>query len=207
MHGLYAVTPDMADTETLVSLVSAAIAGGSRFVQYRNKIASAALQLEQARALKSLCDSAGASLIINDSVEVAVEVEAAGVHLGADDSDVGQARAALGRGKLIGVSCYNRLELARAAESSGADYVAFGSFFPSQVKPGAVRASLELLREAGREVPVPIVAIGGITIHNAPPLVGAGANALAVISALFDAPDVSAAARSFSALYPAGERS
>jgi thiamine-phosphate pyrophosphorylase len=207
MHGLYAVTPDMPDTDTLVRLVSAAIAGGARFVQYRNKIASRALQLEQARALKGLCDSAGASLIINDCVEVAVEVDAAGVHLGADDSDVGQARAALGAGKLIGVSCYNRLELARAAESGGADYVAFGSFFPSRVKPGAVHAPLELLGEARRDVHVPVVAIGGITIANAPPLVDAGANALAVISALFDAPDVSAAARSFSALYPAGKRS
>lgn len=201
LRGLYAVTPDTSDTDTLIRLVERALTGGARVVQYRNKSSTPGVKREQARALKTRCDRHAAVLVINDHVDLAVEIDAGGVHLGAEDEELGAARAALGGDKLIGISCYNRLDLARAAVAKGADYVAFGSFFPSQVKPGAVRAPLELLSEARREMTVPIVAIGGITIRNAPDLITAGADMVAVISALFDVPDVTAAARAYGALF------
>ena len=201
LRGLYAVTPDDADTAALVSKVEAALAGGARIVQYRNKAASQELRREQAQALKRACDAHAALLIVNDHASLAREIDAAGVHIGADDGDVAAARAIVGAGKLVGVSCYRRLELAREAVAQGADHVAFGSFYPSTVKPGAVRAPLDLLREAKRVVDVPVVAIGGITTENAATLIEAGADALAVITALFGATDIAGAARRFSALF------
>jgi thiamine-phosphate pyrophosphorylase len=200
-RGLYAVTPDDADTRALVARVTAALTGGVRVVQYRNKIASPDLRREQALAIKGACDAYGALLIINDDAELAHEIDAAGVHIGADDGDVEAARTRVGEGKLIGVSCYRSLELAQDAQDEGADYVAFGSFFASSVKPGAVRAPLDLLREAKRRLDVPVVAIGGITIDNAPQLIEAGADALAVITAVFGANDVATASRNFDALF------
>jgi thiamine-phosphate pyrophosphorylase len=201
VRGLYAVTPDEAHTATLLAQVKAALEGGARFVQYRHKTAPAELRLEQGRALKALCDAHAAALIVNDHADLALELDAAGVHLGAEDGAAISARRTLGAAKLIGVSCYNRLELARAAQASGADYVAFGSFFASRVKPGAVHAPVELLREARRELHVPIVAIGGITIDNARELIDAGADAVAVISAVFAAADVKAAAHGFANVF------
>ena len=201
MRGLYAVTPDITDTRLLVRQVSAAIAGGAGWVQYRNKTATADVKLEQAYALKSVCNKAGARLIINDHVELALAVDADGVHVGAEDASVHETRRALGDQKVIGVSCYDQLALAVSAQAGGADYVAFGSFFPSRVKPGAVRAPLNLLSDAKRQLNVPIVAIGGITVENGASLITAGASALAVISALFQVPDVTSAARRFTALF------
>ena len=199
--GLYAVTADTNDTHALVRDVGAAIAGGAKLVQYRNKIAAPALRHEQAAALTAFCTSRGAALIVNDFVEVARAVGAHGVHIGKDDGALENARVMLGPDKLVGVSCYRSLELAQAAQDGGADYVAFGSFFPSQVKPGAVRAPIELLLEARRKLTVPVVAIGGITADNGGQLVAAGADALAVITAVFGAADVKSAARAFSPLF------
>jgi thiamine-phosphate pyrophosphorylase len=202
-RGLYAVTPDIAGTQALVAQVSAAIMGGARFVQYRNKTATADVRLEQAYALKSVCNKTGACLIINDHVELALAIDADGVHVGAEDASVDDVRRALGREKLVGVSCYNQLALALSAQASSADYVAFGSFFPSHIKPGAVHAPLDLLIDARRQLNVPIVAIGGITVENGASLITAGASALAVISALFQAPDVTSAAQRFTTLFEA----
>ena len=201
IRGLYAVTPDTEDTAALVRDVAAAIAGGATLIQYRNKIAAPDLRLEQATALKSLCRERGAALIVNDFVDLARAVDADGVHLGKDDGAAAHGRAVLGPGKLVGISCYRNLDTARAAEAAGADYVAFGSFFPSSVKPSAVRAPLELLTQAKQTLTVPVVAIGGITAENGGQLVRAGADALAVISAVFAAGDVEAAARAFSPLF------
>jgi thiamine-phosphate pyrophosphorylase len=203
VRGLYAVTPDTEKTESLVAHVTAAISGGARIIQYRNKTATPELRLAQARALRSLSRDVGATLIINDHVELALAVDADGIHVGAGDTSYDDARRVLGNQKLIGVSCYNQLGLALAAEARGANYVAFGSFFPSRVKPGAVHAPKDLLIDGSRALELPIVAIGGITLDNAPLLISAGADALAVISALFSAPDVTAAARSFTALFEA----
>ena len=201
-RGLYAVTPDDADTGALVAKVTSAISGGAQVVQYRNKVASADLRREQALALQRACEAHGALLIVNDHADLAREVGAAGVHIGADDGDIGAARAAVGKSGLVGVSCYRQIELAREAQKRGADYVAFGSFFASSVKPGAVRAPIDLLREAKRALDVPVVAIGGITIDNAAQLIEGGADSVAVITAVFGAADVAAAARGFTALFP-----
>ncbi|MGH8699599.1 MAG: thiamine phosphate synthase [Burkholderiales bacterium] len=199
--GLYAVTPDVADTAGLLTAAEAALAGGARLLQYRNKSASSPLRLVQARALLALCRNYRIPLIVNDHLDLAMAVEADGLHLGADDGSLAAARERLGPARILGASCYDRLELALEAERLGADYVAFGSFFPSSVKPGAVRAPLALLREAKRRLSVPVVAIGGITPENAPQLIAAGADGVAVVSALFGADDVRRAARGFSALF------
>ncbi len=201
LAGLYAVTPDLADTASLLASTRAALAGGARLVQFRNKSAAAGLRREQAVRLLELCRNHGAALIVNDHVELACEIDADGVHVGADDVAVAAARARLGSAKIIGASCYNDLQIARAAAAQSADYVAFGSFFASAVKPGAVRAPLSILAAARQQLGLPVVAIGGITLDNAGDLIRAGADSVAVISALFDAPDVEIAARSFCRLF------
>jgi thiamine-phosphate pyrophosphorylase len=202
VSGLYAVTPDLEDTALLVARAAAAIAGGAALLQYRHKTASPALRGEQARALATLCRNRGCRFIVNDDVELALAVDADGAHVGRDDPDPRAARERLGPGRLLGVSCYDEIARARAALAAGADYIAVGSMFPSSVKPGAVRAPLALIGEARAATGLPVVAIGGITLDNAPQVIAAGAAALAVISALFDAPDITAAARAFTALFP-----
>ena len=201
ISGLYAVTPDTADTPGLLANVEAALSGGARLLQYRNKTASAALRLTQGRALLALCWEYQVPLIINDHLELALALDAHGLHIGGEDGSVTEARNRLGPDKILGVSCYGRIENALAAAGAGATYVAFGGFFPSKVKPGAARTPVELLGEAKRGLKLPIVAIGGITLDNAPALLAAGADSVAVISALFEAPDIRSAARRFSKLF------
>ena len=200
--GLYAVTPDLASTEELAARAAAALTGGAAAIQYRNKAADPALKREQARALARVQAIRGGLLIVNDDAALAVEVCADGVHIGSDDLGIDAARDIVGPDRIIGVSCYDDLALAEAAVAAGADYVAFGSFFASSVKPDARRADVALLEQA-RALRVPVVAIGGITAANAPVLVRAGATALAVITAVFDAPDVEAAARAIANVFPA----
>lgn len=199
--GLYAITPDLDDTGDLLFRVRAALAGGTRLLQYRNKTASPALRLEQARALQALCAARGVPLIINDHLDLALETGAAGLHLGGEDGDIAKARAALGPDRLLGASCYDRIELAEAALAAGADHIAFGSFFASGIKPGAVRPPPGLVTRAKQRFKAPVVAIGGITPANAPQLTGAGVDAIAVITAVFAAPDIEAAARELQSLF------
>jgi thiamine-phosphate pyrophosphorylase len=201
IRGLYAVTPDLADTALLLRKVEAALSGGARLLQYRNKTAPAPLRLAQARALRALCNRYDARLIVNDHVDIARAAAADGVHVGQEDASVVTARAALGEEEIVGVSCYNQLEQAVAGVDHGADYVAFGTFFPSTVKPDAVHAPLELLRLAKQRLSVPLVAIGGITLSNAQVLISAGVDSVAVISALFEADDIDATARAFCNLF------
>ncbi|OGS92588.1 MAG: thiamine-phosphate diphosphorylase [Gallionellales bacterium GWA2_59_43] len=200
IKGLYAITPDEPDTAALLYKVRLALTGGASVLQYRNKLADVTLRAEQAGALRRLTREFGVPLIVNDDAALARHVDADGVHLGGEDGSVAEARALLGDGGIIGVSCYNRLSLAQEAVRQGADYVAFGAFFFSGVKPGAVEASLELLKQARQELSVPIVAIGGITAQNGAQLLEAGADALAVISAVFAAADIQDAARQFADL-------
>jgi thiamine-phosphate pyrophosphorylase len=197
IRGLYAVTPDERDTAVLAAKVRAALAGGATLVQYRNKAVDSATRREQAITLLQICRVREVPLIINDDLRLALDIDADGVHLGEDDGSLEAARARLATDKIVGASCYDRLPLARAAQRSGASYVAFGSFFSSNVKPAAVCAPLQLLRDAKASMAIPVVAIGGITAVNAPQLVAAGADCIAVISALFAAGDVEAAARQF----------
>lgn len=197
--GLYLVTPDDADSRRLCARVSPLLPFAA-CLQYRNKSASPALRARQATLLQALCDKAGVPLIINDDVALAKSVGAAGVHLGAEDGDIASARTLLGRDAVIGVSCYDDPQRAIDARSAGADYIAFGAFFPSPSKPHARRADPGLLGDAAA-LGLPRVAIGGITPDNAGALVDAGADLVAVISGVFDAPDPVAAARAFRALF------
>jgi thiamine-phosphate pyrophosphorylase len=199
--GLYAITPETADTVQLLAQVEAALAGGVAAVQYRDKSGDVARRHEQASELVALCRRFGVPLIVNDDLRLADLADADGVHLGRDDGSVREARIILGKKKFIGASCYQNLELAQAAQAAGADYVAFGSFFASPTKPAAPRAGLDLLHAAAHAIQVPLVAIGGITLANAPALLDAGADSLAVLSALFDAADIRASAHALNQLF------
>jgi thiamine-phosphate pyrophosphorylase len=200
ISGLYAVTPDEPSTELLLEKVRQAIVGGARIIQYRNKSADQVTRLWQADALAALTRSQDVVFIVNDSIELARATNADGVHLGKDDGDVAAFRAVL-PDKLIGVSCYAELDRAIAAEKAGADYVAFGAAFPSSTKPDAVRAPLELYRQAARRLSIPVVAIGGINVHNAKELIDAGVDAVAILSGLFDADDIRANAECISGFF------
>jgi len=199
--GIYAITPETADTAHLLARVEAALRGGIAAVQYRDKSSDVVRRHEQASELAELCHRFNVPLIINDDLRLADLCDADGVHLGRYDGSLAEARIILGKGKFIGASCYQSLDLALAAQAADADYVAFGSFFPSPTKPDAGRADLDLLRQAGSKIRVPLVAIGGITLANAAPLIDAGADGLAVLSALFDAPDITAAAQALNQLF------
>jgi thiamine-phosphate pyrophosphorylase len=201
IKGLYAVTPNEIDTKLLVAKVEAALKGGVRLVQYRNKAAGKALLLRQATALLAACRAYGASLIINDHLDLCAQIDADGLHLGAADCKPGPVRRLLGADKIIGVSCYNQIALAHAAEADGADYVAFGACFSSETKPNAVNAPLSLFEQAKKELNIPVVGIGGINIDNALKVRAAGADAIAVISTLFDARNITDLSQRFSSLY------
>jgi len=199
LRGLYAITPDVADTESLERKVEQALAGGVVALQYRNKLLAKDKRLAQAHRLAALAQGYGVPFIVNDDVEIALAVGANGAHLGKDDADLRAARERLA-GRILGASCYDRIERARAAVAAGADYVAFGAVFPSPTKPAALRAPLSLFGEA-KSLGVPLAAIGGITLENAPQLLAAGADLLAVISDLFDAADIAARARQYARLF------
>jgi len=204
IDGLYAITPDELDTAELLRKSRAVLQGGARVLQYRNKLANGDLRFEQAQALRQLTRAYGATFIVNDETALALATDADGVHLGAADGSIAAARTLLGEERLIGASCYNRAPLAIEAVQQGADYVAFGAFFPSGVKPKAVKAEIAMLHSVRCEITLPIVAIGGITVQNGAALIEAGADALAVISALWRAPDIEQAAKAFSNLFRQG---
>ena len=197
-RGLYAITdgprPD------LLAAVKAALRGGVALLQYRDKTADSARRAFEARALRELCARFEIPFIVNDDVELALAAGADGVHLGEDDGDIAAARARLGAGAIIGVSCYDSPARARHLAAAGADYLAFGAFFPSPTKPNARRATPKMLREA-KPLGLPLVAIGGVTPDNARPLIDAGADFLAVISGIFAQADPEAAARRYAAMY------
>ena len=195
-RGLYLVTPDIRDSDRLLAVLEQALQGRPAVVQYRNKLVSDAARREQALAVAALCRANDALFIVNDKVELALEVGADGVHVGGEDGDLAEIRARLGDTLILGVSCYDEWARAEAAVAAGADYVAFGAMFASSVKPDAPRASLELVQRAKAELSVPVVGIGGITLDNAPQLVEAGVDLVAVISDVFSAqePAVRAAA-------------
>jgi len=200
ISGIYAITPDTEDTAQLIANVSAALAGGIRLVQYRNKSGSAQLRRYQCEALLERVQAVSATLIVNDDTQLALDMRASGVHLGKGDGSVADARRLLGRDAIIGVSCYNDFDRAREQEQAGADYVAFGSFYPSITKPAAVSASLDLLSLAKSQLRIPVVAIGGIDRNNAMLLLESGADAVAVVSALFSVDDIVQEAHAFTRL-------
>ena len=196
LRGLYAITPESGESDVLLRQVAQALEGGIACLQYRRK---ARQNAREVLALAALCRANGVPLIVNDDVDLALAAGADGVHLGREDGDVGAVRSKLGK-KLLGASCYDSLAAACSAVEAGADYIAFGSMFASPTKPAAVRAPLSLFSEA-RALGVPLVAIGGITLENAPQVLAAGADALAVISDLFDAADIAGRARAYGKLF------
>jgi len=200
--GLYAVTPDGLETPRLLMLAEAALAAGISLLQYRDKSGDSVRRREQATALLALCRRHGTRLIINDDAALAREVDADGVHLGGEDGDLAAARALLGPDKLIGASCYADFARAQAAAAAGANYVAFGAMYASPTKPPAPRAPFNLVTRARQELPgVQVAAIGGITLDNAAPVIAAGAQFVAVITDLFEAPDVTARAAAYQRLF------
>jgi thiamine-phosphate pyrophosphorylase len=208
-RGLYGVTPEWDDTARLLRAVQQAAAGGMRSLQLRRKEIPAAARREQAQALARACRELGVVFLVNDHWELALEVGADGVHVGRDDADVATVRAQA-PDLLIGASCYNDIGRAQAMLAAGADYIAFGAVYPSPTKPDAVRAPLELFAEAraladAQPAPRPaVVAIGGITPANAAVVAQAGADAVAVITGLFEAPAVAAAALACSQPFKSG---
>lgn len=195
-RGLYLVTPEAVPDMALI----ARLLPHAACLQYRSKQADADTRRQQALALRAACTEAGVAFIVNDDIALADAVRADGVHLGEHDDAVAAARIRLGDAAVIGASCYDDLARADAAALAGASYLAFGAFFPSPTKPNARRAMPELLREAAR-FGLPRVAIGGITPDNARPLVAAGADLIAVISGVFDAPDPLQAAHAYQACF------
>ncbi len=200
LRGLYAITdPQLIPDDQLHARIEDALRAGTRLIQYRNKQRKP--QTPVLRAVVTLCEQHNALLIINDDVALAAQIHAHGVHIGSNDMGLKQARALLGNDAIIGVSCYNTLDSAVTAQTQGADYVAFGSFFSSPTKPDAIRADIELLAAAKQRLSIPVCAIGGITAENAGPLVAAGADMIAVISDVFGHDDVFVAAQRFGSLF------
>ena len=201
-RGLYAITDsNLIPSDQQIEAVALAIQGGAMMVQYRNKGGDESQRQWEAQDLVNLCRPLGVPLIINDDIKLAQLVRAHGVHLGKEDPQIAEARKALGPNAIIGVSCYNEIERAIAAEQAGADYVAFGSFFPSSTKPKAVHADITLLCEAKKRLKIPVVAIGGITAENGKQLIEAGADLLAVIHGVFGQSDIRAAAERIARLF------
>jgi len=201
ISGLYAITPDESNTQVLCTKVEAALKGGARLLQYRNKTAEGNLRLQQASALLALCRSYNVPLIINNHLDLCAQIDADGLHLGATDCSLAAARRLLGADRIIGASCYNQLDLALKAQAEGASYVAFGACYSTSTKPNAVHAPLSLFAEAKKSIHLPLVAIGGITLENAEAVVHAGADAIAVVRALFDAGDMVETSRQFTNLF------
>jgi thiamine-phosphate pyrophosphorylase len=203
MKGLYLVTPDWDDTQKMLDATEAGLRGGAAIVQYRHKTASPELRREQAAQLLALCKCYGRPFIINDFVELAMELDADGVHVGGTDAAVAQVRALVGPSKIVGSSCYGSMQLARDAWQAGASYVAFGGFYPSRVKKYEVSTSPEIVAQAKKEIPLPNVVIGGMTQQNSLPLVTQGADMVAVISSVYMVDDPESAARGFAQLFSA----
>ena len=201
LRGLYAITPEYADGARLLAELEATLAGGCRIVQYRDKTSTMTERVIRAHALRDLTRRYGAKLLINDDIALCFLVRADGVHLGKDDGNLMAARAILGSSRILGASCYADFAMAETADAAGVDYVAFGAVYPSPTKPEAALAPKDLFFDANIRLTAASCAIGGITLDNAPPLIAAGADLLAVITDLFSAPDISARAAAYQRLF------
>jgi thiamine-phosphate pyrophosphorylase len=202
LRGLYAITDTkLIPRDRFVETVEAAVRGGATMVQLREKDTAREEFIRLARALLPITRRYGALLIINDHPSIAKEIGADGVHVGREDPPVAEARALLGPEAIIGASCYGEVTRAMAAEHEGADYVAFGTPFPSPTKTKRTDISLGIFQEVKRQVNVPVFAIGGITVDNARQVIDAGADGIAVVSGVFAASDIEAAARALTQLF------
>ncbi|PRC91608.1 thiamine phosphate synthase [Solimicrobium silvestre] len=201
LTGLYLVTPDWDDTNQLLEISELALKGGASLLQYRHKTADGQLRKQQATALLELCRAYHCPFIINDHVELCMELDADGIHVGGLDASVAQVRAAVGPNKIVGASCYGDMQLAHTAQQQGASYVAFGGFYPSRIKKYPVTTPHNIVTQAKLEIALPNVVIGGMTIENCQPLVTAGADMVAAISSVYMAENPELAARGFCDLF------
>ncbi len=201
IKGLYAITPDSADLNTLIQKTQLAIEGGAFMVQYRSKIHDRDVKMQQCAAILRLCREYDVPCIVNDDVEICRVLKADGVHLGEKDDNIAEVRHILGEDAIIGSSCYDQLNRAKQAQKEGASYVAFGAVFPTPTKPNAPRATLELLRKAKSEIQIPIVAIGGITMNNAHDVIETGIDAIAVITNLYESNSIKETAETLSQMF------
>ena len=202
LNGLYVITDaSLIDERKFTDTIKQTLDGGANIIQYRDKSNNVKKHRQQASDIKRLCEQYKTIFIINDDFKLAKEIDADGVHLGSNDSAYDTARKALGNNKLIGITCYNQFDLALKAQSQGADYAAFGSFFSSSVKPDAVSADTHLLERAKLKLSIPVCAIGGITLDNSTELITAGADMLAVISAIFSSHDIKDTCQTFSHMF------
>ncbi|MEK7845118.1 MAG: thiamine phosphate synthase [Pseudomonadota bacterium] len=201
ISGLYAITPDLENTNDLLNKVQQALEGRVQLIQYRNKLANKILRRKQAKLLLQLCREYGIPLIINDHLDLAIEIDADGLHVGQDDISVTKARNQFGQDKIIGASCYNNLNLAVQAEKEGADYVAFGAFFSSLTKPNTISVTMDLVDQAKKKISLPIVAIGGIKLANARTVIQGGCAAVAVCNDLFNTENIKTTATQYSQLF------
>ena len=202
LSGLYVITDPAlipAGTSAVVHAVQEALLGGAKLVQYRNKTASMAQQLAEAKALRALTREYEATFIINDSLELCLSCDADGLHVGQSDGNFSKLRNRLGS-RILGVTCHDSMSLANQAIEQGADYCAFGAVFPSPTKPQAKPCTLATLKEASK-LPVPVCAIGGITTSNAPEILKQGVNMMAVISGVFGQPSIRASAHAFASFF------
>ena len=201
IKGLYAITPDMADLNTLIQKTQSAIEGGAFMVQYRSKIQDHDVKMQQCAAILRLCREYEIPCIVNDDVDMCRSLEADGVHLGEKDDNIAEVRRILGEDAIIGSSCYDQLERAKQAQKEGASYVAFGAMYPTSTKPNAPRATIGLLREANSQIQIPIVAIGGITVNNAHDVIETGVDAIAVINSLYESHSIKETAETLSQMF------
>ena len=201
IRGLYAITLDSVDLNTLIQKTQLAIEGGAFMVQYRSKILNRDVKMQQCAAILRLCREYDVPCIVNDDVEICRVLKADGVHLGEKDDNIAEVRHILGEDAIIGSSCYDQLNRAKQAQKEGASYVAFGAVFPTPTKPNAPRATLELLRKAKSEIQIPIVAIGGITMNNAHDVIETGIDAIAVITNLYESNSIKETAETLSQMF------
>lgn len=195
------ITPETTNTDELIDKTHQALMGGARLVQYRNKSTDRRLQEKQAKLLLQLCKHSFIPLIINDHLDLALEIDADGLHVGRGDEPIGEARKRLGSNKILGASCYNDLGRALHAERQGADYVAFGALFPSQTKPDTVPVTDDFIRNARKQINIPIVGIGGIKPHNASSAIHNGCDAIAVCHSVYTAKSVKTEVMQFTQLF------
>ena len=201
MKGLYLVTPDWDDTEALIKATEIALTVGVGLLQYRHKTASGELRLEQASALLKLCRQHNVPFIVNDHIDLCIDLDADGIHVGGTDASVAVVRTLIGKEKILGASCYGDFALAEQAQIAGASYVAFGGFYPSRVKKYEVSTPASIVSKAKSELTVPVCVIGGMTPENAKPLVIEGADMVAAISSVYSAADIATAVRELVALF------
>lgn len=201
LRGLYAITDATLMSDNFALAIEQSLQGGCRIIQYRDKSEDTEKRHEQAALIRQLCNQYQALFIVNDDIELAIASAANGVHLGQSDHAIELAREQLGKDKIIGITCHDQLELAIAAEQAGADYVAFGAFFSSSIKPDASNAPLSLIQQAKAKLQIPVCCIGGITANNASQLIDAGSDMIAVISDLYASQDIKLASQTLSELF------